>query len=360
MQKQINNKSFEGQTIYSGMDIHKKNWKVTILCGNIEHKQFNQNPDPEILANYLNRNFPGATYKAVYEAGFAGFGACRKLIELGVDCKVIHPADVPTTEKERLQKTDAVDSRKLAHSLREQQFAGIHIPDRILEVDRSLIRQRSRIVKDIARTKNRVKSLLMQFSIDIPEKFTQSQTKHWSKPFMEWLGKVELKEAVLGQVIKNYLSIGVGLRKELLLVNKQIKALSEEERYVKKLKLIRSVPGFGSIVGMYFLTQLGDISRFKTDDQLNNYVGLVPKMHGSGDKIRTGKLIKRGRKEMKIMLIEASWTASRKDPALMSKYVELSKRMHKNKAIIRIARKLLARVRYILSHEIEYVNGIIA
>lgn len=99
MQKQINNKSFEGQTIYSGMDVHKKNWKVTILCGNIEHKQFNQNPDPEILANYLNRNFPGATYKAVYEAGFAGFGACRKLIELGVDCKVIHPADVPTSQR---------------------------------------------------------------------------------------------------------------------------------------------------------------------------------------------------------------------------------------------------------------------
>lgn len=358
MQKQINEKSFEGQTIYAGMDVHLKNWKVTILCGEMEHKQFNQNPSAEILANYLKRNFPGASYKAVYEAGFCGFGPCRKLRELGVDCMVIHPADVPTTQNERFQKTDAVDSRKLAKSLRAKDFKGIDIPEVKLEIDRALIRQRVKLVKEIARYKNRVKSLLMQLDITIPESF-KSQSRHWSSPFIKWLQTIEHPEKTFGQVINNYINAGQHLRAELLSITKQIKELSKAERYIKKFELINSIPGFGNSAGMFFLVQLGDIKRFKSDDELNYYVGLVPKMHISGDKIQTGKLVKRGRKEMKIMLIEASWIAIRKDPALMIKFDELAKRMHKNKAIIRIARKLLNRIRYVLTNEVMYKSGIV-
>jgi transposase len=113
------------------------------------------------------------------------------------------------------------------------------------------------------------------------------------------------------------------------------------------------------MIAMTILVQLGDISRFKQLDELCNYVGLVPKMYGSGEKMQTGKMIKRGRKELKIMLIEASWQAIRKDPALMVKFDELSQNMNKNKAIIRIARKLLNRIRFVLSNQQEYVMGVV-
>lgn len=59
------------------------------------------------------------------------------------------------------------------------------------------------------------------------------------------------------------------------------------------------------------------------------------------------------------MLIEASWVGVRHDPALMKKFVELSKKMNKNKAIIRIARKLLNRIRYILINKVPYEKGIV-
>ncbi len=110
---------------------------------------------------------------------------------------------------------------------------------------------------------------------------------------------------------------------------------------------------------MHILVQLGDVRRFRRLDQLNNYIGLVPSMHNSGDKIRTGKLLKRGRRELKIMLIEASWQAIRRDPALLLKFNELTKAMAKNKAIIRIARKLLSRVRSILINGHGYEIGIV-
>lgn len=159
MRTKVSNNSFNGDQFYVGIDYHKKSWKVTILGEHYEHKSMSQNPDPQVLATYLNKNFPGGNYHAVYEAGFSGFKSCRELNDLGIDCIVIHPADVPTSRKEKLQKTDKADSRKLARSLRSNVLEAIHIPDRQLEADRALLRQRFRIMKEVSRTKNRVKSL---------------------------------------------------------------------------------------------------------------------------------------------------------------------------------------------------------
>jgi transposase len=359
MRTEVTKDSFKGQSFYVGIDYHKKSWKVTILGEQYEHKTMSQDPDPEQLAAYLKRNFPGASYHAVYEAGFSGFASCRRLNELGVKCMVIHPADVPTSQKEKLQKTDKADSRKLARSLRSQEFKPVHIPEQQLEADRALLRQRFRLVKDIARIKNRVKSLLWQFNILVPDPFTASQSRHWSGAYIRWLKEIETEQVSLRQVLDNYLSIGQSLRKELLLVNRQVRALAQSAQYSQKCNLLLSVPGIGITTAMSLLLQIGDINRFERLDEMCNYIGLVPAMYGSGDKMQTGKMIRRGRKDLKILLIEASWEAIRKDPALMLKYNELSKKMHGNKAIVRIARKMLSRVRFVLQSGQPYKLSIV-
>ena len=143
------------------------------------------------------------------------------------------------------------------------------------------------------------------------------------------------------------------------MANRQIRQLSRSERYSNNYQLLITVPGIGLLVAMTILVQFGDITRFNTLDELCYYIGLVPRMYSSGDRIQVGKLIHRGRKEIKIMLIEASWIAIRHDPALMAKFNALSKSMHKNKAIIRIARKLLSRIRYVLTYQKEYEAGVV-
>lgn len=359
MPNKVNKISFTGQSFYIGIDCHKKSWKVTILGEEYEHKTFSQNPDPEILANYMHKNFPDGTYYAAYEAGFHGFSACRTLNELGVKCSVIHAADIPTTNKEKLQKSDPIDSRKIARSLRGKELNDIHIPELYLEADRALLRYRFKLVKDISRVKNRIKSLLFQFGIEIPEHFTNSQTRHWSRIYIDWLKGLPIENESLQLTLNNILKIGLFLREELLIVNKQIKALSQTEKYKHNIELAMSVPGIGVMTAMSFLTQIGDVSRFEKADQLYSYVGLIPKMHGSGEKVQTSSIIKRGRKELKIMLIEASWDAIRFDPALMLKFNELALKMNKNKAIIRIARKLVNRLRHVLINNEEYVKNIV-
>jgi transposase len=358
MQPKVNEKLFDGQSIYVGIDCHKKNWTVTILGEQYEHKTMSQNPDPDILASYLRRNFPGADYYAVYEAGFNGFYSCRRLRELGVNCNVIHAADVPTGHKEKIQKIDPVDSRKLARSLRSKEFESIHIPEPSLEADRALVRQRFRVMKDVTRTKSRIRSLLFQFNINVPDRFTTGQTRNWSKVYINWLNELQVGHESLKQTLDNYIRIGELQRKELLSVNRQVRSLSQTDAYRDNYDLLISIPGIGFLTVMTFLVQIGYIRRFRQLDDLCDYIGLVPMMKGSGPKLYTGKMINRGRKELKIMIIEAAWDAVRMDPALMAKFNELTRRMNKNKAIIRIARKLVSRMRYVLlSHE-PYKMGI--
>ena len=47
---------------------------------------------------------------------------------------VVNPADVPTKSSEKLRKSDAVDSGKLARSLRANELKGIYTPDSVSSV----------------------------------------------------------------------------------------------------------------------------------------------------------------------------------------------------------------------------------
>ena len=118
MKTQINKLDFTGQNIYVGFDLHLKSWSVTIMMEKITHKTFSQPPKPELLYQYLKKNFPGGNYHSAYEAGFCGYWIHNKLKSLGVNSMVVNPADIPTTNKEKVQKEDARDSRKIAKSLR--------------------------------------------------------------------------------------------------------------------------------------------------------------------------------------------------------------------------------------------------
>ena len=95
-------------------------------------------------------------------------------------------------------------------------------------------------------------------------------------------------------------------------------------------------------------------------DHLCNYVGLVPATHNTGDTVRQGRLAYRGHKELRVMLIEAAWVAICTDPALGVAYQDLKKRMVGQKAIVRIARKLLARARHVLLTGKPYGKGVVA
>lgn len=89
-------------------------------------------------------------------------------------------------------------------------------------------------------------------------------------------------------------------------------------------------------------------------------MGLIPTTHSSGDKDITGRITPRANLILRNALNERAWVAARIDPALSLAYNELCKRKKASKAIVRIAKKLLNRVKYVLKNEEEYVCSVIS
>ena len=355
---QVKKLDFTGTTIFCGIDVHKKNWRVNIQDREFELEDFSQNADAALLHKHLNRKYPGATFKLCYEAGFSGFNAQRWLSEKGMDCRIINAADVATSDKEKRQKNDKVDARKLCEHLQSKKVRGIYIPAIHWEHGRSLVRARGRIVNNQTRCKNRIWQLLHFSGLTLPKSYEAGQ--YWSSRFIKELealacGSEELKTA-LSLYIKDYKQT-----KTLLLeATRAIRKLCKQLRYQKDILLLRSIPGIGQINAAVMLFELQDVSRFKHFDPLCSYAGLMPDTGDSGETKKIKGITRRSNHYLRTALVESSWSVVRKDPALLMKYRTYCRKMEKNKAIVRIAKHLLSRINYVLKNKKEYVTAVIA
>ena len=359
MQTQSSELNFKGQNLYIGIDVHSKSWTVSILSDKLSHKTFSQPPSAEKLFNYLVHNYPGAAYHSVYEAGFSGYSTHFNLKGMGINNIVINAADVPTSQKEHLLKDDPTDSRKLARSLRSGDLKAIYIPDPSTLQDRNLVRLRATLVKDMTRFKARIKSHLYFNGISYPPEFDKSGS-HWSRRFMRWLREGIPQEFETGKIALQLLVEEADQQRVLLLkTTKQVQLLSKSEKYSTNMRLLRTIPGIGLITAITFLTEIENIERFKNTDHFAGFIGLIPNRHASGSKEGKGEMTFRGQAHLRMSLIESAWIAMRYDPALSMCYYNSSNRMESNKAIIKIARKLLNRIYFVLKNQKEYVSGIV-
>jgi len=92
---------FRGQKFYIGIDVHKKSWAVTVRSLNFVVAHFTQPPSPAALLSQLQRKFPGGEHFSTYEAGFGGTSAHEELCKLGIKNIIVHPGDIPRTDKEK-------------------------------------------------------------------------------------------------------------------------------------------------------------------------------------------------------------------------------------------------------------------
>lgn len=358
MKAQVKKIDFTDQNIYAGFDAHLKSWKVTVMAEDTVYKTFTQPPRPEVLFNYLQENFPGGTYHTAYEAGFCGYWIHDKLVSFGINSIVVNPADIPTTDKERVQKEDKRDSRKIARSLSNGDLTPIYVPSIKTQQDRTLLRTRAMLVRDQARYKNRIKSFLYFYGISLDDSFINPQS-HWSNRFMSWLESIDTGETSGKGALNVLISECKNLRISILKITKQVRQLSQTETYQEQVKLLRTIPGIGLLTAMVILTEIETINRFRNIDKLCGYIGLIPSTKSSGEKERTGDITPRGHHILRTAIIESSWTAIRNDPSLMKSYLSYRNRMDENKAIIKISKKLLSRILFVLKNSKPYICSIV-
>lgn len=348
---------FTGTTLFCGIDVHKKSWRVNVQDREFELEDFSQDADAVLLHKHLVCKYPGARFKLCYEAGFSGFSAQRWLNAHGMECLVVNAADVATNDKEKRQKSDKIDARKLCEHLQSKKAKGIYVPALHWEHSRSLTRARAKIVSNQTRCKNRIWQLLHFSGLSLPKNYEAGQ--YWSGHFVKELqaiscGSDELK-TTLGLYIKDYQQTK-GL---LLEATRAVRKLCKQPGYEKGITLLRSIPGIGEVNAAVTLFELQDITRFKRFEHACSYAGFVPDTNDSGETKRSKGITNRSNHYLRTALVESAWSVIRKDPAMLMLYKKYGRRMHKNKAIIRVAKHLLARIIYVLKAKKEYVTAVV-
>jgi len=337
--------------LYAGIDVHKNQWTVTILSKHVSHATFSQSPFPSVLKTYVDKHFPNSVVHCAYEAGKFGYWIQRELSSYRYDCMVINPADIPTTSQEKQNKTDPIDSRKIANSLRAGLLKGIYVPTIEQEGDRQLFRYRKKVWGDLCRVKNRIKDKVLFAGISIP---TQFDNATWSHGFISWLEQVKFKSPSARLTLDLLLEQYIQLKKHFQKVSNQVRALQRKSSYKENAKLLRGIPGIGPLTTVELLTEIGDVNRFSDFKHFNSFIGFKPSTHSSGMHDWKGHLTHRHHNGLRSSLVECAWTARKRDPVLLMCYEKLMERTTGKRAIVIIARKLLSRIYHVLKYKDSY------
>lgn len=353
MSSKIGNIMFTDKKIYVGIDVHEKTWHITVLS-DFQVMRKSISASPKDLAKILKSHYPGAQATAAYEAGCFGFTIKRDLEKLGISTIVVNPADIPQNLGDKISKSDKRDSYKIAKALQGGLLESIYVPSHEAQNDRDLVRQRGDNVKKRVRVMNQIKAYLKMYNILIPVEFKRGGAT-WSKAFVNWLKELNLTKAQ--NIVKNnYLEEFAFYTKQIKSLSKEINELSKTTNYQENVNVLTSIPGIGKLGAMVLLTEIVEINRFSRSDTFVNYAGLSPMEHSSGDRRRIGSMSNRCNHYLRKIFIEAAWVAVRRDPSMTNYFMEACKNMPKTKAIIKVAKKLSIRARYLLKSKQLYVS----
>jgi len=346
-----NEKKVMEQELFIGLDVHDKQWNISVLGREKEHiKGKTVVPNGKSLKVFLDKHFSYTKVLLAYEAGFCGFSVCRSLQKEGIETIVVNPADIPTSDKDSKQKTDSHDSLKIAKALRGGLLEGIYVPTEKEEDDQSVIRYRDSLVDKQTRTKLQIKSYLKKYGIKVPG------SARWGESYKARI-IASVKEqrpgilCLMKGLIEELNHIELSIKETELELEKLIKQSPNYEDY----KRLTGIPGIGKIVSLTIVIEIYNIKRFESSRHFSSYLGLIPTENSSGEKIRKGNMTKRGHRRLRRMLIEASWIAVRFDEAFSNYYKkQLGRSKKAPQAIVKCAKKLLSRIYHTLKTGEDY------
>ena len=179
----------------------------------------------------------------------------------------------------------------------------------------------------------------------------------WGRPYIQWLKNLPCQSEYLRASLDTLIHLFEYLTEEIRRITKNDVELSRTDKYARRMKLIRSVPGVGLITGMEILVELQNVARFKTSEEIASYIGLTPSEYSTEPYVRQGRITRCGNTRVRTALVESSWILVLSDPFMRLKYLKLKSSKGAKRAIVAIARKLIIIIRSMLSHNTPYRTG---
>jgi len=332
---------------YLALDIHKHysvvagvnfEGQVVLEPVRIEHAE---------LEGWLAKNIEPTDY-VVIESTTNAWHIYDLLEPLAEKVLVANPIKVKQIAQARV-KTDIRDTLILARLLAVHMVPVIWVPPVHVRNLRYLLSQRRHLVGMHTQTVNRMHSVAHRHHLSHAKgkRFNQKNTK-WQHD--EALSDSEQFQLELDMSTKEHLA------EQAEKITKKLARMSHQKPWAESMLYLTQLPGFGVITGMTVLAAIGEIARFETPKHLVSYSGLNSGLEQSGVKLRGKKITKEGRKDLRWAMVEVARRAVKSDPLWKHRFTELCRRMHKNQAIVAVARRLLELVWYVLSRKQAYRN----
>jgi transposase len=251
---------------------------------------------------------------------------------------VVHPPHVALITRSQVMN-DKIAASILARLLAKGLLVGIWIPPQEIRELRGLVAQRKKMTGLATQAKNRLHAVLQRHHLVPPggNPFQESQQGWWLTLPLGTLEKVN--------VLSDLETLRFAQAQQLRLTSMMEEIANQQEQITSMLQL----PGFGVVTAVTVWAALGKIERFEDPQHLVGYAGLGTRVHDSGMSTRTGRITKAGRRDLRVVLIEAAQVAANTHPHWKAELARLQPRLGRNKAIVAIARKLLVAVWYILA-----------
>lgn len=330
---------------YVGLDIHKH---YCVVAGVNREGQVVLQPvrvEYADLEGWLQKSLQGSDH-VVIESTTNAWHVYDLLEPLAERVVVANPIKVKQIATARV-KTDIRDTLILARLLAANLAPDVWVPPVHVRQVRQLLSQRRQLVETHTQILNRMHSVAHRHHLkhERGKRFNEQNTG-WQKDGR--LSQMEQFQLSLEMENRAY------IEKQIDRISQEVTKLCHQKPWSESMVYVMQLPGFGVITAMTVLAAIGEIERFETPKKLASYSGLTPGLEQSGTKNRGKGITKEGRRELRWALVEAALQAVKSDPLLKMRFEALQKRMHRNQAIVAIARHLLELVWYVLTRRQPY------
>jgi len=341
--------------VFAGLDVDKKSISVTFANHQGFIRSLRVPYSAEHLVNHVRKHFPDQKVAFAYEAGPTGYGLYDEIVAQDYPCLIASPSMIPKAPGQRV-KTNRLDSRGISENLGGGQLKSIHVPSVLYRELRHLTQLRDTFVSELVAMKQRIKSLLLMEGLEFPPAPAGSQ---WSFMVKDKLRKLACSSTVRFKLDQLLDSLEFN-EKQIVKTSQQIRRFCRNDPELSQcIEYVVSVSGIGQIVASQLLARIGDWRELRNVRQLGAFLGLVPTEHSTGDRTDRGSITHSGDPRLRSKLIQAAWSAIRKDGELREFFRSVcqthARPVASRVAIVAVARKLTVMVSVVLMEQRPYV-----
>lgn len=353
----MNSKAFvpRDYDVFAGLDVDKKSISVTFTNHQGFIRSLRVPYSAQHLVNHVRKHFPDQKVAFAYEAGPTGYGLYDGIVAQDYPCLIASPSMIPKAPGQRV-KTNRLDSQGISENLRGGQLKSIHVPSVLYRELRHLTQLRDTFVSDMVAMKQRVKSLLLLEGLEFPPAPAGSQ---WSLTVRAKLRKLPCSGTVRFKLDELLDSLEFN-EKRIVKTTQHIRRLCQNDAELSRcIEYMMSVSGIGQIVASQLLARIGDWRELRNVRQLGAFLGLVPTEHSTGERTDRGSITHSGDPRLRSKLIQAAWSAIRKDAELREFFHSVcqthARPVASRVAIVAVARKLTVLISVVLMKQRPYV-----